>query len=116
MHRTPLRILCLALLTVMLVSACGQKPGVLPDLQEKLASGEFTVDAQGNIVDSEGNVVGDAQDLAAAGLGGDGSGGTSPTDSGPGTTGPGTGPGTSPTDPNAPNGEGDPNDPNDPNN
>jgi len=75
MTRKPLRTVALALLVVLVVSACGQKPNVLPEFQEALANGEVMYDSEGNLVDSEGNIVATADEVAAAGLGGDPSGG-----------------------------------------
>lgn len=77
MKRRSLRVLSLALLVVLAVTACGQKPNVLPEFQEQLASGEATFDAEGNLVDSEGNIVASADQVAASGIAADGS--SSPT-------------------------------------
>lgn len=85
MQRTPLRLLSLAMLVIMLVSACGQKPGVLPELQELLASGEATFDENGNVIGEDGQIIATADEVAASGVSPDGStsaggpGGTSTT-------------------------------------
>jgi branched-chain amino acid transport system substrate-binding protein len=69
MTRTPIRLIAIALMVVLVASACGQKPGVLPEFQELLASGEATFDAEGNLIDPEtGEVLATAEEVAASGI------------------------------------------------
>lgn len=71
MRRTPLRLIALALLALVFAAACGQKPGVLPDNLEAIASGDYEVDEEGNIIDPEtGEIIATAEEAGGL-LGGD---------------------------------------------
>ena len=122
MSRTPIRLISLALLLVMIVSACGQKPGVLPEYQELLASGEATFDSEGNLIGEDGEILATAEEVAASGIeagaGGGVPGSTTNTTNNPNSAAPdGDNPSDNPNDPNNDDPD-DPNndDPNDPNN
>jgi ABC-type branched-subunit amino acid transport system substrate-binding protein len=77
------RILSLTLVFLFVAAGCGQKPGVAPPLAGGLPEGA-TVNAQGEVVDSSGEVIGTVDDLAGT-TGGDLTGATGTT--GSGTTG-----------------------------
>ena len=72
---------------ILLISACGQKPGVADQFS---AAGGLppgaTIDAQGNIVDAEGNIIGQGGGTSglgtSSGLGGSSSSGTGGSSSG----------------------------------
>ena len=119
MSRTPIRLIALALLVLMVVSACGQKPGVLPEYQELLASGEATFDSEGNLIGADGEILATAEEVAASGIeagGGSGVPGSSTsTTGGPNSAAPGDTPGDTPGDDPGDTPGDDPNDPNDPN-
>ena len=98
------------LLVIVLLAACGQKPGVISKIEGPLGGGSFagglppgsTVDEEGNILDAEGNVIGNVEEgitdpdvLAASGgssggLPGSTDPGSAPGSSGPGSTDPGS--------------------------
>ena len=111
--RSSLKSVAVLALTALVLTGCGQKPGV----SQQFAGGSLppgaTVDAQGNIVDEQGNIIGNTG--SGTGSFGDlaGGGGTGSTSSGGTNTGGTTG---DPNDPNNPSNPSDPNAPSGPGN
>ena len=84
--KSSMKLVAIFALAAIVLSGCGQKPGVAGDFAGSLPAG-FTVNEQGEIVDAEGNVVGTADDAGSFGsLAGGGSGTGSTTGGGTSTT------------------------------
>ena len=87
--RTRIQLVGIISLFVIAAAACGQKPGVVNQVAGGVLPPGATINEQGQIVDAQGNVIGDAAGLTGGG-GGLGAGSAIGGTTGGGTTGGGT--------------------------
>ena len=104
LRRSTYKIAAIAALTALVFTGCGQKPGVSDQASGGLPPGVMVDPETGQLVDAQGNPVGDLGSGGSGDFGDLSSGGTSGGDSSSSSTTDGSAPGTDPNSPTGPSG------------